>query len=109
MNQDILVIIGLIAIYAMYSRKDLFLNLTNKNIYLSNTNLLYKRAKETLLEKNVIKKGNKIYIYEINKLKSNGKLIKTMEINKVPIKIKTKNTVKYAKVPLKIEIQKDLK
>lgn len=109
MKQEFFIIIGLIAIYAIYSRKDYLKNLTDKNIYISNTNLLYKRAKETLLEKNVIKKGNKIYIYEINKLRSNGKLIKTMEINKIPIKIKTKNAVKYAKVPLKIEIQKDLK
>ncbi|CAM4379519.1 hypothetical protein [Acinetobacter pragensis] len=109
MKQDFLVIISIIAIYAIYSKKHLFLNLIDKNIYLSNTNLLYKRTKEALLEKNVIKKGNKIYIYEINKLRSNGKLIKTMEINKIPFKIKTKNSVKYAKVPLKMEIQKDLK
>lgn len=98
-----------VVICVIYSKRKEFLNLYDKNVYISNTNLLYKRAKETLLEKNVIKKGNQIYIYEINSLKRNGKLIKILEINKIPIKIKSKTKIKYSKVPLKIEIQQDTK
>lgn len=109
MHLEIYASIALILIYVIYSKRNLFINLYNKNIYISNSNLLYKRTKETLLEKNVSKIGNKIYIHEINSLKRKGKLIKILEINKIPIKIKTKNKVKYAKVPLKIEIQKDIK
>ena len=109
MPLEIYASIGLILVCLIYSKRKIFENFYNKNIYVSNTNLLYKRAKETLLEKNVLKKGNKIYVYEINSLRRNGKLIKTLKVNKIPIKIKTKNTVQYAKVPLKIEIQKDFK
>ena len=109
MPLEIYASIGLILVCVIYSKRKIFENFYNKNIYVSNTNLLYKRAKETLLEKNVLKKGNKIYIYEINSLRRNGKLIKILKVNKLPIKIKTKNSVQYAKVPLKIEIQKDLK
>ena len=109
METDILVLIGLIFISICYSKRKVFENLYDKNIYISNTNLLFKRAKESLLEKNVIKKGNGIYIYEINSLRRNGKLIKVLKVNKVPIKIKTKNKIRYAKVPLKIEIQRDIR
>ncbi|WP_151781705.1 hypothetical protein [Acinetobacter bereziniae] len=109
MPLEIYASILLIVVCVIYSKRKEFLNFYDKNTYISNTNLLYKRAKETLLEKNVVKKGNQIYIYEINSLKRNGKLIKILEINKIPIKIKTKNKIKYSKVPLKIEIQQDLK
>lgn len=101
--------IALIAGYIAYSKRHMFENLTDKNRYVSNTNLLFKRVKESLLEKHVIKKGNKIYIYEINSLKRQGKLIATMEINKIPIKIKGKNYIKYEKVPTKLIIQNDIK
>lgn len=99
----------LITVCIIYSKRKDFINLYDKNTYISNTNLLFKRTKETLLEKNVIKKGNQIYIYEIDSLKRNGKLIKIIEINKIPIKIALRNKIKYAKVPLKIEIQRDIK
>lgn len=99
----------LIVVCVIYSKRKDFSNFYDKNTYISNTNLLYKRAKETLLENNVIKKGNQIYIYEINSLKRNGKLIKILEINKIPIKLKSKKKIKYSKVPLKIEIQQDIK
>lgn len=108
MNNDFYILAGIVIAGFIYSRKDMFLNLFNRNIYISNTNLLFKRTKECLLDKNVLKKGNKIYIYEINSLRKQGKLIRTIEINKIPIKIKTKSSIKYAKVPNKIEIQQDL-
>ena len=91
MPLEIYASIGLILVCVIYSKRKIFENFYNKNIYVSNTNLLYKRAKETLLEKNVLKKGNKIYVYEINSLRRNGKLIKTLKVNKIPIKIKTKS------------------
>ena len=109
MSAEILISIGLLFICIAYSKRNLFENMLNKNIYISNTNLLFKRAKESLLEKNVIKKGNEIYIYEINSLRRNGKLIKILKVNKVPIKIATKNKIRYAEVPLKIEIQRDIR
>ena len=109
MNSDFYILVGIVIAGLIYSKKDIFINLLNKNIYISNTNLLFKRAKECLLDKNVSKKGNKIYIYEINSLKRQGKLIKTIEINKIPLKFKTKTNIKYGKVPNKIEIQQDLK
>jgi len=84
-------------------------NLLDKNRFVSNTNLLYKIAKNALLDKNVIKKGNQIFIYEIDSLKKNGKLIKKIEINKIPIKYKTKELIKYRKVPTSSEIINDLK
>ena len=82
-------------------------NLFNKNRYISNTNLLYKIAKDALLEKHVIKRGNQIFVYEINSLKKQGRFIKSLEINKLPIKIKSKQNIKYAKVPNRAEIIKD--
>jgi len=82
-------------------------NLFNKNRYISNTNLLYKTAKDALLEKHVIKRGNQIFIYEISSLKQKGKFIKSIEINKLPITIKTKKYIKYSKVPKRSEIIKD--
>ena len=109
MPLDFYVLTLLIVIGIIYSKRKDFINFYDKNTYVSNTNLLYKRAKEALLEKNVIKKGNQIYIYEINSLKRNGKLIKILEINRIPIKLKSKTKIKYSKVPLKIEIQRDLK
>lgn len=84
-------------------------NLFDKNRYISNTNLLYKNAKNALLDKKVIKKGNQILIYEIDSLIKKGKLIKILEINKLPIKIKTKKYIKYSCVPTNVEILKDLK
>lgn len=109
MPLEIYASIGLILIFVIYSKRKIFINLLDKNVYISNCNLLYKRTKETLLEKNVSKIGNKIYIHEINSLRRKGKIIKILEINKIPIKIKTKKRIKYAKVPTKIEIQKDIK
>lgn len=82
-------------------------NLFNKNRYISNTNLLYKIAKDALLEKQVIKRGNQIFVYEISSLKKQGRFIKSLEINKLPIKIKSKQNIKYAKVPNRAEIIKD--
>lgn len=87
----------------------MFENLFDKNRFVSNTNLLYKNARNALMHKKVIKKGNQILIYEIDSLKKNGKLIKILEINKFPITIKTKNCIKYGHVPTQIEILKDLK
>lgn len=84
-------------------------NLFNKNRYISNTNLLYKHAKNALLEKHVIKRGNQILIYEISSLSKKGSFIKSLEINKLPITIKTKQLIKYAKVPSEAEIIADLK
>lgn len=84
-------------------------NLLDKNRYISNTNLLYKNAKNALLEKHVIKQGNQILVYEISSLRSKGKLIKSLEINKLPLKIKLGKTIKYAKVPQHSEIIKDFK
>lgn len=108
MSNDFYILVGIVIAAYIYSKKDIFINL-NKNMYVSNTNLLFKRAKESLLDKNVSKNGNKIYIYEINSLRRQGKLLKTIEINKIPIKFKTKTNIKYGKVPNKIEIQQDLK
>lgn len=85
----------------------MFANLFNKNRYISNTNMLYKIAKDALLEKHVIKHGNQIFVYEISSLKQKGKLIKSLEINKLPITIKTKKYIKYSKVPNRSEIIKD--
>ena len=82
-------------------------NLFNKNRYISNTNLLYKIAKDALLEKHVIKRGNQILVYEISSLKQRGKFIKSLEINKLPITLKSKQSIKYAKVPKRHEIIKD--
>lgn len=82
-------------------------NLFNKNRYISNTNLLYKIAKDALLEKQVIKRGNQIFVYEISSLKKQGRFIKSLEINKLPIKLKSKQNIKYAKVPNRAEIIKD--
>lgn len=82
-------------------------NLLNKNRYISNTNLLYKIAKDALLEKHVIKRGNKILVYEISSLQRKGRFIKSLEINKLPIKVKSKQSIKYAKVPDRSEIIKD--
>ena len=82
-------------------------NLFNKNRYVSNTNLLYKIAKDALLEKHVIKRGNQILVYEISSLERKGRLIKSLEINKLPIKVKSKQSIKYAKVPDRSEIIKD--
>lgn len=82
-------------------------NLFNKNRYISNTNLLYKIAKDALLEKQVIKRGNQIFVYEISSLKKQGRFIKSLEINKLPIKMKSKQNIKYAKVPNRAEIIKD--
>lgn len=82
-------------------------NLLNKNRYISNTNLLYKIAKDALLEKYVIKHGNQIFIYEISSLKQRGRFIKSLEINKLPIKLKSQKSIKYAKVPNRSEIIKD--
>ncbi len=65
-------------------------NLIDKNRYISNTNLLYKNAKIALLDKNVIKKGDEIIIYEIDSLKKHGNKIKILKINKLPFKIKTR-------------------
>ena len=83
-------------------------NLLNKNRYVSNTNLLYKIAKDALLEKHVIKRGNQILVYEISSLERKGRFIKSLEINKLPIKVKSKQSIKYAKVPDRSEIIKDL-
>lgn len=82
-------------------------NLLNKNRYISNTNLLYKIAKDALLEKHIIKRGNQILVYEISSLKQKGRFIKSLEINKLPITLKTKEYIKYAKVPKRSEIIKD--
>ena len=82
-------------------------NLLNKNRYVSNTNLLYKIAKDALLEKHVIKRGNQILVYEISSLERKGRFIKSLEINKLPIKVKSKQSIKYAKVPNRSEIIKD--
>ena len=82
-------------------------NLLNKNRYISNTNLLYKIAKDALLEKHVIKRGNQILVYEISSLERKGRFIKSLEINKLPIKVKSKQSIKYAKVPNRSEIIKD--
>ena len=82
-------------------------NLLNKNRYISNTNLLYKIAKDALLEKHVIKRGNQILVYEISSLERKGRFIKSLEINKLPIKVKSKQSIKYAKVPDRSEIIKD--
>ena len=82
-------------------------NLLNKNRYISNTNLLYKIAKDALLEKHVTKHGNQIFVYEISSLKQKGHFIKSLEINKLPIKLKSKKSIKYAKVPNRSEIIKD--
>lgn len=82
-------------------------NLLNKNRYISNTNLLYKIAKDALLEKHVIKRGNQILVYEISSLERKGRFIKSLEINKLPIKVKSKQSIKYAKVPDSSEIIKD--
>jgi hypothetical protein len=109
MPLEIYASIILIIVCVIYSKRKDFINLYDKNSYISNSNLLFKRTKESLLEKNVIKKGNQTYIYEIDSLKRNGKLIKIIEINKIPIKIALRNKIKYAKVPLKIEIQRDIK
>ena len=109
MTLEIYCSIILIVICVAYSKKKIFINIYDKNTYISNTNLLFKRTKEILLEKNVIKKGNEIYIYEINSLRRNGKLIKVLKVNKIPIKIATKNKIRYGKVPLKIEIQRDIR
>ena len=87
----------------------MFENLFDKNRFVSNTNLLYKNAKNALLHKNVIKKGNQILIYEIDSLKKHGKCIKILEINRIPITYKTKKHIKYAKVPTALEILKDVK
>lgn len=87
----------------------MFENLFNKNRYISNTNLLYRNAKNALLDKKVIKKGNQILIYEIDSLIKRGKLIKILEINKLPIKIKTKKCIKYSCVPTALQILKDIK
>lgn len=84
-------------------------NLFYKNRFVSNTNLLFKNARNALMHKHVIKKGNQILIYEIDSLKAHGKCIKILEINRFPIKIKTKKYIKYAKVPSSLEILKDLK
>lgn len=85
----------------------MFENLINKNRYISNTNLLYKIAKDALLEKHVIKRGNQILVYEISSLQRKGRLIKSLEINKLPITIKSKQSIKYAKVPDRSEIIRD--
>lgn len=82
-------------------------NLFNKNRYISNTNLLYKIAKDALLEKHVIKRGNQIFVYEISSLKQRGRFIKSLEINKLPITLKSKQSIKYGKVPKRHEIIKD--
>lgn len=82
-------------------------NLFDKNRYVSNTNLLFKIAKDALLEKHVIKQGNQIFVYEISSLTKKGRLIKSVEINKLPIKIKSKHKIKYGKVPNRAEIIKD--
>ena len=82
-------------------------NLFNKNRYISNTNLLYKIAKDALLEKHVIKRGNQILVYEISSLRQKGKFIKSLEINKLPITLKSKQSIKYAKVPDRSEIIRD--
>jgi len=82
-------------------------NLLNKNRYISNTNLLYKIAKDALLEKYVIKHNNQIFVYEISSLKQKGRFIKSLEINKLPITLKSKKSIKYAKVPNRSEIIKD--
>lgn len=87
---------------------NIFENLFDKNRFVSNTNLLYKNAKNALLHKNVIKHGNQIFIYEIDSLKKNGKCIKILEINKFPITLKTKKSIKYGKVPSCSEIAKDI-
>ncbi|QSE44875.1 hypothetical protein JW980_11220 [Acinetobacter johnsonii] len=85
----------------------MFENLINKNRYVSNTNLLYKIAKDALLEKHVIKRGNQILVYEISSLKKKGRFIKSLEINKFPITLKSKKAIKYAKVPDRSEIIRD--
>lgn len=85
----------------------MFENLINKNRYVSNTNLLYKIAKDALLEKHVIKRGNQILVYEISSLQRKGRLIKSLEINKLPITLKSKQSIKYAKVPDRSEIIRD--
>ena len=82
-------------------------NLLNKNRYVSNTNLLYKIAKDALLEKHVIKRGNQILVYEISSLQRKGRFIKSLEINKLPITLKSKQSIKYAKVPDRSEIIRD--
>lgn len=109
MQLEIIVSIGIIAIGITYSKRKIFENLFDKNKYISNTNLLFKKTKECLLEKDVTKIGNKIFIYEISSLKKRGKLIKIIQINKLPLKIKRKQNIKYAVVPSKIEIQTDIK
>lgn len=85
----------------------MFENLFDKNRYISNTNLLYKIAKDALLEKHVIKRGNQVLVYEISSLKKQGRFIKSLEINKLPITIKSKQSIKYGKVPKRAEIIKD--
>lgn len=85
----------------------MFENLLNKNRYISNTNLLYKIAKDALLEKHVIKRGNQILVYEISSLKKQGRFIKSLEINKFPITLKSKQSIKYGKIPKRAEIIKD--
>lgn len=82
-------------------------NLFNRNTYISNTNLLFKIAKDALLEKHVIKQGNQILVYEISSLKNRGKFIKSLEINKLPFTLKSKQSIKYAKVPNRSEIIND--
>lgn len=82
-------------------------NLFNKNRYVSNTNLLYKIAKDALLEKHVIKRGNQILVYEISSLQRKGRFIKSLEINKLPITLRSKQSIKYAKVPDRSEIIRD--
>jgi len=85
----------------------MFENLFNKNRYISNTNMLYKLAKDALLEKHVVKRENKIFVYEISSLREKGKFLKSLEINKLPITIKSKESIKYGKVPKRSEIIKD--
>jgi alcohol dehydrogenase YqhD (iron-dependent ADH family) len=84
-------------------------NLFNNNRFVSNTNLLFKNAKLALMDKKIIKKGNEIFIYEIDSLKRHGEIIKIIEINKLPITYKTKKRIKYGKVPTPKEILKDFK
>lgn len=69
--------------------------------------MLYKIAKDALLEKHVIKHNNQILVYEISSLKEKGRFIKSLEINKLPFKLKSKKFIKYAKVPNRSEIIKD--
>lgn len=69
--------------------------------------MLYKLAKDALLEKHVVKRENKIFVYEISSLREKGKFLKSLEINKLPITIKSKESIKYGKVPKRSEIIKD--